>query len=97
MSDTANKLLEGYENFLFDGNEQWKAHPNLNEDDEVESYSVFFMDVEYDPISVTIDLDGSITMPDNEFECVVMNAAMLRKLADIADEIVVMEDDDEEE
>lgn len=89
--------LTGFEDAIFDGKEQWKAHPNLNEDDEVESYSVFFMDVEYDPVTVTIDLDGNITMPDDHNQYMIMNPAMLRKLADIAEECIVDWDEDDEE
>ena len=89
--------LTGFEDAIFDGKEQWVAHPNLNDENEVESYDVVFMDVEYDPVKVTIDLDGNITMHDDNYQYMIMNPAMLRKLADIADEIVVMEDDDEEE
>lgn len=89
--------LTGFEDAIFDGKEQWKAHPNLNEDDEVESYVVVFKDVEYDPVTVTIDLDGNITMPDDHNQYMIMNPAMLRKLADIADEIVDMEDDEDDE
>lgn len=89
--------LTGFEDAIFDGKEQWVAHPQYDDENNVESYVVVFMDVEYDPVTVTIDLDGNITMPDDNNHYMIMNAAMLRKLADIADEIVVMEDDDEEE
>lgn len=84
MNATAEKTLDQYEAFLFEGVEQWKAHPVKNDEGEVEFYSVVFMDVEYDPIRVTIDLDGIVTMPDDDNEYARMNSDMLFKLAEIA-------------
>lgn len=87
--------LTGFEDAIFDGKEQWKAHPQYDDENEVESYVVFFMDVEYDPVTVTIDLDGNITMPDDDNHYMMMNPAMLRKLADIAEECMDGVEEDE--
>jgi hypothetical protein len=96
--DTDEKTLAGFENFLFDGKEQWVAHPQYDDENEVESYVVFFMDVEYDPIAVKIDLDGNITMPDeDDYQYLIMNPEMLRRLADIAEECIDWDDEDEDE
>jgi len=78
--------LDQFENHLFQGKEQWKAHPQY-ENGELIEYKVFFMDVEYDPICVTIDPDGMVTMPDDEHTHVTMDSDMLFKLAEIAAEI----------
>jgi len=97
MNATAENNLTGFEDFLFDGKEQWKAHPQYDDENNVESYVVFFMDVEYDPVTVTIDLDGNITMPDDDHQYMIMNPEMLRKLADIAEECIVDWDEDDED
>jgi hypothetical protein len=98
MNATADKTLAGFEDFLFNGKEQWVAHPQYNDENEVESYVVFFMDVEYDPIAVKIDLDGNITMPDeDDYQYLIMNPEMLRRLADIAEECIDYDDEDEDD
>lgn len=84
--------LTGFEDAIFDGKEQWKAHPQYDDENEVESYVVVFMDVEYDPVTVTIDLDGNVTMHDDAHQYMIMNPAMLRKLADIAEECMDCEE-----
>jgi hypothetical protein len=92
MTTTTAKInLAQYENFLFESKEQWKAIP-VFEDDEVSSYYVLFMDEEYDPVRVSIDLGGIVNMPEplnavHHSTYAAMSSTMLRKLADIADNI----------
>jgi hypothetical protein len=87
ITETTDKMMENYESHLLEGKEQWKAYPEHDDEDEVDGYHVFFIDIELDPIRVFIDINGIVKMPDDEHGYAIMDAMMLCNLAEIAEEI----------
>ena len=81
--------IENYEYLPFLGLEQWKAHPQYDDNDEVDSYFVVFTDEEKNDIRIPIDLEGNMTIvePDLAINCTILSPEMLAKLANIAKEI----------